>query len=174
MTERDVADEIVESLNRLRGRRTARWDRGRASHDGERFGRGLHGHGGGRGHGGGGDGVRGFRMGGPASMRLLTVLTRAGEPLGVGEIGEAIGVDQPRASRLVAQGVELGLVRREADPDDARRTRIALTEQGRAAANRFSGAQRERVAVALEAFSDEERERFSELLARFATAWSRE
>ena len=51
-------------------------------------------------------------------------------PLSVSELGDAVGVDQPRASRLVQQGVELGLVRREADPDDARRTRIALTDQG--------------------------------------------
>ena len=38
--------------------------------------------------------------------------------------GSAAGV----AAR--AAGVEMGLVRREADPDDARRTRVALTDQG--------------------------------------------
>jgi DNA-binding MarR family transcriptional regulator len=48
----------------------------------------------------------------------------------VSELGEAIGVDQPRAPRLVQQSVEMGLVQREADPDDARRTRIALTPVG--------------------------------------------
>ena len=99
------------------------------------------------------------------------VLARADRPLSVSEIAEAVGVDQPRASRLVAQGVEHGLVRREADPDDARRTSIALTEQGLAAARHFRGAQRDQVAIALESFSDDEREELASLLARLAGSW---
>ncbi|RAE53319.1 hypothetical protein DN540_37345 [Burkholderia multivorans] len=93
--------------------------------------------------------------------------------MGVSALGEAIGVDQPRASRLVSQGVELDLVRREADPDDARRTLIALTEKGRAIADRFLGAQRESVDVALDSFTDKERELLAALLPRLADAWPR-
>ena len=68
------------------------------------------------------------RFGGPARMRMLEALAAASAPLSVSDLGAAIGVDQPRASRLVQQGVAHGFVRREADPDDARRTRIALTD----------------------------------------------
>ena len=102
---------------------------------------------------------------------MLEALVAASAPLSVSEIGSAIGVDQPRASRLVQQGVELGLVIREADPDDARRTRIALTEQGRKIALGSRGRRRETVARALEGFTDAEREELARLLGRLADNW---
>lgn len=104
---------------------------------------------------------------------MLEALAAASAPLSVSEIGEAVGVDQPRASRLVQQGVETGVVRREADPGDARRTRIALTDQGRALVGRFRGARREAVTTALADFTDAERAEFARLLTKFAAAWPR-
>ena len=106
-----------------------------------------------------------------ALIRLLVSLVQAGTALGVSALGDAIGVDQPRASRLVSQGVELGFLRREADPDDARRTLIALTDKGRAITNRFRGAQRENVDQALSEFTEEERAQLASLLTRLADAW---
>ena len=119
------------------------------------------------------EGVRrpGRGPGGPAQVRLLVALAEGGVAMGVSDVAELIGVDQPRASRLVAQGVEQGLLERELDPGDARRTRIHLTEQGRGVAERVLRAQRDRVAQAMEALSPEERAQFAELLARFAAAW---
>ncbi|UVI35843.1 MarR family winged helix-turn-helix transcriptional regulator [Brevibacterium spongiae] len=108
---------------------------------------------------------------GRALLRLLTSLIQAGTALGVSALGDAIGVDQPRASRLVTQGVELGLLRREADPDDARRTLIALTDKGRAITDRFRGAQLESVDQALSSFTEEERAQLARLLTRLAEAW---
>ena len=116
----------------------------------------------GHGHGHGGPPppwVAGGRIGGPARLRLLDALAAASGPLTVSEIGDAVGVDQPRASRLVQQVVELGLVRREADPDDARRTRVALTDQGAAIVRGFRGERREAIDTALEPFTDAERAR---------------
>ncbi|WP_209324237.1 MarR family winged helix-turn-helix transcriptional regulator [Brevibacterium renqingii] len=110
-------------------------------------------------------------FGGRAQWQLLIALVQAGTALGVSAIGEAIGVDQPRASRLVAQGVELGLLRREADPEDARRTLIALTDKGRAIVNRFRGAQRDNVDEALSEFTADERAQLAALLTRLADAW---
>ncbi|WP_339391295.1 MarR family winged helix-turn-helix transcriptional regulator [Brevibacterium metallidurans] len=115
----------------------------------------------------------GGRLGGRAQLRLLIALAQVGHAIGVSALGEAIGVDQPRASRLVSQGVELDLLRREADPDDARRTLIALTEKGRAITNRFLGAQQASVDVALDSFTDKERETLADLLTRLADAWPR-
>ena len=115
--------------------------------------------------------VAGARMGGPARLRVLEALAAASTPLSVGEIAEAVGVDQPRASRLVQQGVELGLVRREVDPDDARRTRVALTEQGSAIARSFRGERRDAVGTALEGFTDLERDELARLLTKLAEAW---
>ena len=117
--------------------------------------------------------MAGGRFGGPARLRMLEALAAASVPLTVSELGDAVGVDQPRASRLVQQGVELGLVRREADPDDARRTRIALTDQGRAIVRGFRGERREAVDSALAAFTDDERAELARLLVKLADAWPR-
>ena len=113
--------------------------------------------------------MAGGRFGGPARLRMLEALAAASVPLTVSELGDAVGVDQPRASRLVQQGVELGLVQREADPDDARRTRIALTDQGRAIVRGFRGERREAVDSALAAFTDDERAELARLLSSSRT-----
>jgi len=115
----------------------------------------------------------GTRLGGPARMRMLEALAAASEPLSVSALGEAIGVDQPRASRLVQQGVAHGFVRREADPDDARRTRIALTDEGRKIARGVRGERREMLSGALAAFTDEERTELARLLNKLADNWRR-
>ena len=130
-------------------------------------------------HGGGPPWMRGDRgfgpnarlAGAPARIRLLDALVHAEHPLSVSELADAIGVDQPRASRLVQQAVELGLAAREADPDDARRTRIALTPEGRRRAGDVRGERRERLAAALADFSDDERAELVRLLGKLAAAW---
>ncbi|CAH0262552.1 Transcriptional regulator SlyA [Microbacterium oxydans] len=104
---------------------------------------------------------------------MLEALAAASTPLSVSALGEAIGVDQPRASRLVQQGVDHGLVRREADPDDARRTRIALTDEGRRFARGLRGERREHLGRALESFTDEERIELARLLNKLADNWQR-
>ena len=113
----------------------------------------------------------GGRLGGPAWMRMLEALAAASEPLSVSALGEAVGVDQPRASRLVQQGVQRGFVLREADPDDARRTRIALTDSGRKVARGMRGERREMLARALETFSDDESRELARLLSKLADNW---
>lgn len=141
-------------------------------HPGHEWLRGERGRGGEHGRGGPGDhGFPGARIGGPARMRLLEALAAASHPLSVSELGEAIGVDQPRASRLVQQAVDLGLVRREADPDDARRTRIALTDDGSRVARGFRGQRREHLSQALQGFTADERAELARLLAKLADAW---
>lgn len=188
----DPTDLIAAALARLRGPRPRPpWaeahdhqhdqGRGHGPHSGRAaypgpWARGGHGDHGGRGGFGPppwmerGNG----RFGGPARMRLLDALAAASGPLSVSEAAEAIGVDQPRASRLVQQAVAQGLVRREADPDDARRTRIALTDAGSALVSRFRGERRDAVRTALDGFTDDERVELARLLAKLAEAWPRE
>lgn len=105
-------------------------------------------------------------------MRMLEELAAASDPLSVSALGEAIGVDQPRASRLVQQGVQRGFVQREADPDDARRTRIALTDEGRAFARGMRGERRQVLTRALESFTDDESQELARLLSKLADNWS--
>jgi len=155
-------------------------------HDAHHGHRGRHGppwmHGGPHGRGGPHGAPHGFggppwawgaRVGGPARLRLLEALDAASAPLSVSEIADAIGVDQPRASRLVQQGVELGVVRREADPDDARRTRVALTDAGRQLVRGFRGERREAIDAALADFTESERLELARLLTKLADAWPR-
>ncbi|WP_374311709.1 MarR family winged helix-turn-helix transcriptional regulator [Microbacterium sp.] len=173
----DPADAIAAALARLRGRRLPRppWEGGPDSHDhgpmhhgrrGQPWGMGGPHHGHGPGPWGGPP-----RFGGPARLRLLEALAAASHPLSVGEIADAVGVDQPRASRLVQQAFQLDLVRREADPEDARRTRVALTDAGAALVRGFRGERREAVDTALAEFSDAERSDLARLLTKLADAW---
>ena len=111
------------------------------------------------------------RIGGPARLRLLEALAAASHPLSVGEIADAVGVDQPRASRLVQQAVQMDLVRREVDPDDARRSRVALTDAGTALVRGFRGERREAMDAALASFTDDERAELARLLTKLADSW---
>lgn len=112
------------------------------------------------------------RMAGLARMRLLDALAGASHALSVSEVGEAIGVDQPRASRLIQQSVDLGLVRREADPDDARRTRVALTDEGTSLVRGFRGQRRAHLGAALADFTEAERSELARLLTKLAASWT--
>lgn len=114
------------------------------------------------------------RLGGPARMRLLEALAAAAASLSVSEVAETIGVDQPRASRLIQQAVELGLVAREPDPDDARRTRVVLTDQGAHFAQGFRGHRHELVHTALDAMNEADRAEFVRLFTQFASSWPEE
>ncbi|MGM7670454.1 MarR family winged helix-turn-helix transcriptional regulator [Microbacterium sp. A93] len=180
----DPAESIAQALSRLRGRRPhGRGHGGPHGMRGDLIGD-LHGHGGehGPGHGEHPRGARGIvpppwasgpggRLGGPAWMRMLEALAVASEPLSVSALGEAVGVDQPRASRLVQQGVQRGLVQREADLDDARRTRIALTDEGRKIARGMRGERRQVLSRALESFTEDESRELARLLSKLADNW---
>lgn len=184
----DPVEAITAALARLRGRRGPRppwadgargpWGAGDPTGEGRgQWGpRGPYAHGGPHGHGHGGPGwpeAMQARFGGPARLRLLEALAAASDPLTVSEIGAAIGVDQPRASRLVQQSVDLGVVRREADPADARRTLIVLTDAGAALVRGFRGERRGTVEAALASFSEQERAELARLLTKLADTWPR-
>lgn len=110
--------------------------------------------------------------GGHAAVRLLMVLASHG-PSSVSDLAAAIGVDQPRASRLVQAAVDAGHVRRDVDPNDARRSILVITDAGRAALSALLDHRRTAVERALADFTPAEREQFAKLFTRFAQAWSR-
>jgi len=148
-----------------------------------------HGHGRGRGardwHGGkpGGDGPghphhhggrRGDGLAQAARFRLLDALEGAERAPSVSELAEMIGVDQPRASRLVQAAVDAGHARREADPADARRSAIVLTASGRALLTAARENRRTAVETAVAGFTPEETAELARLLTRFIAAWPRD
>ncbi|GAB2639825.1 MarR family winged helix-turn-helix transcriptional regulator [Kribbella swartbergensis] len=115
------------------------------------------------------------QAGGPDPVQeVLDALEAAGpDPIGVNGVAAALGVDQPRASKLVASAVTAGLVRREADQADGRRTNLVLTADGRRQLERVHEYRRERFAAAMDGWTDAERRTFADLLTRFVTALDR-
>lgn len=134
--------------------------------------------------GAGGPGARGGRRGRPdgslgraARFRMLDALqaaSKAETSLSISALAETVGVDQPRASRLVQEGVERGLVRRVQDPSDARRTLIELTSAGRKLITEVRDHRRSAVEEAIAAFTPEEAQTFATLFDRFVRAWPRD
>jgi DNA-binding MarR family transcriptional regulator len=106
---------------------------------------------------------------GAARFRMLAQLVDG--PASVSDIADSIGVDQPRASRLVADAAMRGLVERNPDPADARRIRVAITSAGRALLDSMRDSRRSAVQAALADFTPAERETFAAQLARFVDAW---
>lgn len=68
----------------------------------------------------------------------------------------------------------MGFARREADPDDARRTRVALTDEGSKIVRGFRGERRDAIDTALASFSDDERADLARLLGKLADGWPRD
>lgn len=115
-------------------------------------------------------------LGGAARFRLLDALVAAaarGERMGISEIADAIHVDQPRASRLVNDAVERGLITRRTDERDARRSVVELSDAGRALLETSRATRRSAVTEALDGFTPDEIATFSALLARFVASWPR-
>jgi DNA-binding MarR family transcriptional regulator len=66
--------------------------------------------------------------------------------------------------------VEAGLVRREADQTDGRRSCLVLTDEGSAALEQAHRARQAAFATAMEGWSAAERAEFARLLTRFVEA----
>lgn len=80
---------------------------------------------------------------GRGSGRVKALLWLAEGPLSLSELAEAVRVDAPYATLIVDSLEERGLVERRPDPDDRRRKLVALTPQGKEAAQRVLRIKRE-------------------------------
>jgi DNA-binding MarR family transcriptional regulator len=70
------------------------------------------------------------RVAQPSGIRILALLDEFG-PQGVTALAEIDRSSQPTVSGAVRQLVEQGLVAKDSDPGDARRTVVRLTPEGR-------------------------------------------
>lgn len=106
-----------------------------------------------------------------AVFELLDALAAAvGDETGaltVTEAAAALDVDQPRASRLAAQAIDAGLVRREADQRDGRRSRLVPTRQGHEALHRIRTFRQRVIAEATSGWTRADRAALAHLLNRF-------
>lgn len=108
-----------------------------------------------------------------ARFRYLDALEDAENGMAISEIGESIGVDRPRASRLTTELLDDGLIERRPNPDDSRYALIRLTAQGKALVRDMHSTRQAAVTEALSGFTPEESRVFADLLERFVTAWPR-
>jgi len=110
----------------------------------------------------------------PVDVRVLHVVDvvdegpdRPGEEMSVGVVAARLGVDASRGSRIVAEAVKSGYVRRVASQEDGRRIHLELTDAGRAVVEATRRTRQEHFATAMSGWTDEERAEFARLLARF-------
>nr|CEL15965.1 Transcriptional regulator, MarR family [Kibdelosporangium sp. MJ126-NF4] len=102
----------------------------------------------------------------PAVFGVLDAVDDRG-PCSVTDLAPALGVDQPRASRLVARAVEEGLLARQADQQDGRRTLVTLTTSGQRQVDAAHNARQRVFSDAMAEWSPDERATFARLLTSF-------
>lgn len=107
-----------------------------------------------------------------ADLDILSALegcsAHAGEAT-VGFIAERLSVDPSRASRIVADAVEKGIIRRVASQSDSRRIVLELTETGHAHALAVRQYKWKIFADALGQWTEEDLVTFARLFSRFST-----
>ena len=72
----------------------------------------------------------------PTQLAALATVERSG-PMRLGDLAAAEGIAPSTLTRLVAVLEELGYVRRDADPKDARASTLAITAEGHATMERL-------------------------------------
>ncbi|HEY5923224.1 MAG TPA: MarR family winged helix-turn-helix transcriptional regulator [Kofleriaceae bacterium] len=99
-------------------------------------------------------------------LRLLDAVGIAA-PATVGQIAQRLGIDPSRASRQVTGAIKRGLLRRRAEPGDARKVVVEITATGAALQRRGSELTRARITLALDRWSAADRAEFAALFDRF-------
>jgi DNA-binding MarR family transcriptional regulator len=105
----------------------------------------------------------------PLGYKVLTTLVRSGR-LHAGTIAEVLSTDKSTISRTVKQLEELGLVVREADPEDGRATYLAASPVGAERVNRLRGDNEKQWRSRLSEWDVADVERLAELLAKVNAA----
>lgn len=106
----------------------------------------------------------GLRLG---QLQILQVLWQE-DGLTPRALAERLTVEMPTITRTVQRMIRDGLVRREANPLDARSVRIMLTNRGRDVRESVSGVLDDETTVVLNGFDERERGAFIEYLERVA------
>jgi DNA-binding MarR family transcriptional regulator len=99
-------------------------------------------------------------------LSLVRRLARTQE-VTVGALAEQMRLDHSRVSRVVADLVKRGVLRREASQEDARRTLVGLTGEGLAWLDRMNDVKHEVIGQILSDWSREDMELFAGLYERF-------
>jgi DNA-binding MarR family transcriptional regulator len=111
-----------------------------------------------------------------ASADVLDIIEEAeetGSAATVTSVAAALDIDQPRASKLVAAAVSAGLVRREADQADGRRSLLVRTMAGQRLSAQMHAFRQQVFGDAMADWSTADRAEFARLLSRFVESLAR-
>ncbi|HEY3076258.1 MAG TPA: MarR family transcriptional regulator [Burkholderiales bacterium] len=100
--------------------------------------------------------------------RSIALLGAVREPLSLNHLAHAAGIHKSQMSRVVSGLARRGIVRREADPSDARGVQLTLSKPGRRVYEGLIRAAAERDAAFRRCLSDKEHEVFDRALAKLA------
>lgn len=109
----------------------------------------------------------------PTLFGVLDAIEARDRECAVSDVAAALGVDQPRASRLVLRATEEGWITRRTDPSDARRTLLALTDEGQEEVDRAHRFRQEVFARVMADWTDADRTEFARLITAFVTSYAR-
>lgn len=108
----------------------------------------------------------------PSLTAVVDAIEQHPDQATVSSVAGALGVDQPRASRLVARAVDAGLVSRTADQLDGRRALLALTRRGTEHAARLHRFRQAMFAEAMAGWTPRQVSTFARLLTRFVDSYA--
>ncbi len=100
--------------------------------------------------------------------RSIALLGAVREPLSLNHLAHAAGIHKSQMSRVVSGLARRGMVRREADPADARGVRLTLTPSGRKLCTGLMRAAAERDAAFRGCLSAAEKRVFEQALTKLA------
>jgi DNA-binding MarR family transcriptional regulator len=110
-----------------------------------------------------------------SQFRALTAVTRIAEGIGreapaaptIGALAEELALDPSRASRVAADLIAAGYLRREAAQEDGRKSVLSLTDKAVAVFGAYRDNKWDRYVTVFDGWSDAEIETFAALFARF-------
>ncbi|MFC9427881.1 MarR family winged helix-turn-helix transcriptional regulator [Streptomyces sp. NPDC056987] len=110
----------------------------------------------------------------PVDLSTLAVVDAVDEGNGegskdvtVGFVADRLAIDPSRASRIIADAVRTGFVRRVASQEDGRRSCLELTPAGRDAVDAAHSTRQAFYATVLERWNPDEQKEFARLLTKF-------
>ena len=101
-----------------------------------------------------------------ASYLIARTLESTG-PVSINGLANALGLDATTVTRQVATMQEARLTLRRADPNDRRVSMISLSQHGRRLMRAVQDARKERIAMLLRDWTEDDRRDLGRLLARF-------
>ncbi|EUB95395.1 transcriptional regulator, MarR family [Rhizobium sp. CF080] len=104
-------------------------------------------------------------------LDVLDVMRRIEGEVTVGAIAEAMRIDPSRGSRLVADLVARGILRRDASQADGRRSLVVRTESGDSLLAEIRSVKRSLLARVLEDWPEDELHAFSLLFEKFVSSY---